>query len=292
MSGDPLRIEEVAYGSAAWRAAVDLREAVLRRPLGRTWEPTAFDGEPQSWHLVAWAGDLLVGCLVLRPREAGRLQMRQVAVAPEWQRRGVGRALLAAAEQVARREGCRELTAHARATALPFYERAGYTVEGAEFSEIGLPHRLVRRRLLPTALRELTVADLPAVLELWRGTPGVGLNESDEPAALAAFLERNAGLSRVAERDGELVGAVLCGHDGRRGYLHHLTVAAAHRGQGLGRALVEACLADLAARGIPKCNLFLYADNAAGAAFWQALGFNRRADLHLLQTSTSRTSGP
>ena len=69
----------------------------------------------------------------------------------------------------------------------------------------------------------MTMADYPAVRSLWERTEGMGLNESDTPEAIAMFLERNPGLSLVIDSpDGEIVGAVLCGHDGRRGYLHHL----------------------------------------------------------------------
>jgi ribosomal protein S18 acetylase RimI-like enzyme len=133
------------------------------------------------------------------------------------------------------------------------------------------------------AIRPMTIADYEAVLRLWRVTEGVGLNESDEREPLAAYLERNPGLSRVALDGGKIVGAVLCGHDGRRGYLHHLAVAGPHRKRGLGKALVAACLADLAKLGIPKCNIFLFADNAAGEAFWKHNGWVKRTDLQVMQ---------
>ncbi len=130
-------------------------------------------------------------------------------------------------------------------------------------------------------IRSMTIADYEAVLQLWRQTEGVGLNESDTRDRVGAFLERNPGLSRVVLRGGQIVGAVLCGHDGRRGYLHHLAVAAAHRKLGLGKALVEACLADLAQRDISKCNIFLFADNADGEAFWKHNGWAKRPDLQV-----------
>ena len=84
-------------------------------------------------------------------------------------------------------------------------------------------------------LRPLAHADYDTVRSLWENTEGIGLNESDTSAAVALFLERNPGLSLVAlSPTGEIVGAVLCGHDGRRGYLHHLAVVKAARGRGLG----------------------------------------------------------
>ena len=133
------------------------------------------------------------------------------------------------------------------------------------------------------AIRSMSIADYEAVLRLWRETEGLGLNESDTRDRVAAFLARNPGLSRVAVRGDNIVGAVLCGHDGRRGYLHHLAVAQSQRKLGLGKALVEACLADLARQDISKCNIFLFADNIDGEAFWKHNGWNKRPDLAVLQ---------
>ena len=133
------------------------------------------------------------------------------------------------------------------------------------------------------AIRAMTIADYEVVLQLWQNTEGIGLNESDSRENIEVFLARNPGLSRVAVGGNKIVGAVLCGHDGRRGYLHHLAVANTHRKLGLGRQLVEACLADLARQGISKCSIFLFADNAAGEAFWKHNGWAKRPDLQVMQ---------
>lgn len=133
---------------------------------------------------------------------------------------------------------------------------------------------------------EMTPDDCDEVLALWRRTEGVGLNEGDTPQGIAACLARNPGLSQIARREGRIVGAVLCGHDGRRGYLHHLAVEPAVRGQGLGSAMVETCLARLAAAGIEKCNLFVYADNEQGARFWTRNGWTERTELKVLSKLT------
>lgn len=136
--------------------------------------------------------------------------------------------------------------------------------------------------------RPFTVDDFDAAISLWQATEGVGLNESDTREAIAAYLVRNPGLSLVAEIDSQIVAAVLCGHDGRRGFLNHLAVARSHRGRGLGRRLVEACLEQLGALGIPKCNIYLYADNDVGAAFWRHLGWFDRDELKVMQRETAR----
>jgi ribosomal protein S18 acetylase RimI-like enzyme len=129
----------------------------------------------------------------------------------------------------------------------------------------------------------MTLADHHEVIALWRATEGVGLTVSDEREAIGAYLARNPGMSFVAVAGGRIVGAVLGGHDGRRGYLHHLAVTPAWRCRGIGRALVAASLAPLKAAGLAKCNLFLYANNTAGRAFWLKHGWAARLDLVLLQ---------
>jgi putative acetyltransferase len=132
-------------------------------------------------------------------------------------------------------------------------------------------------------VRHFRIEDFDAVIALWRRTEGVGLNESDTRRAITAFLRRNPRLSFVAEKDGRIIGAVLCGHDGRRGYLHHLAVSKRHRRRGIGRLLVNACLAKLRQAGIQKCNIFIFANNAAGMKFWAHTGWSLRTELRLMQ---------
>jgi ribosomal protein S18 acetylase RimI-like enzyme len=127
------------------------------------------------------------------------------------------------------------------------------------------------------------IEDYDAVVMLWRRSEGVGLNESDTRDAVTAFLRRNPRLSFVAKKRGRIIGAVLCGHDGRRGYLHHLAVSKRHRQRGIGRQLVAACLAKLRTAGIHKCNIFIYANNAAGMKFWKHAGWSLRTELRLMQ---------
>jgi ribosomal protein S18 acetylase RimI-like enzyme len=134
------------------------------------------------------------------------------------------------------------------------------------------------------SLRHFTLGDYREAMTLWKNTEGLGLGESDTPEKIAAFLERNPGLSRVAvDQQGRIVGTLLCGHDGRRGYFYHLAVAKDQRRLGLGRALIESCLKDLKKLGIFKCNLFLIADNESGREFWTHAGWKARKDLVLIQ---------
>ena len=132
----------------------------------------------------------------------------------------------------------------------------------------------------------MTACDLEGAFSLWGQTSGVGLNESDTPDQLRAYLDRNPGLSLIARDGTRLVGAVLCGHDGRRGYLNHLAILPEYRGRGLGRQMIDTCLVALGALGILKCNIFLYADNEPGQRFWNRCGWKERADLKVLQRKT------
>src|SRR5690348_16409898 len=95
-------------------------------------------------------------------------------------------------------------------------------------------------------IEPMSVADFEDVTCLWREAEGVGLSESDDRSGIEMFLQRNPGLSLVARNEtGEIIGAVLCGHDGRRGCLYHLAIARGHRRKGIGKSLVESCLARL-----------------------------------------------
>lgn len=132
------------------------------------------------------------------------------------------------------------------------------------------------------SIRPFTLDDYAAVYALWQATEGVGLSSADEAPAIAAYLARNPGLSFVAVSDDAPVGTILGGHDGRRGYIHHLAVVPAYRRQGIGRALVSRCLAGLAAEGIHKCHLFIYGENENGRTFWQALGWHLRHDIQIM----------
>jgi ribosomal protein S18 acetylase RimI-like enzyme len=136
------------------------------------------------------------------------------------------------------------------------------------------------------ALLPLGAGDFAAALALWEAAEGVKLRDEDrQPAAFERFLRRNPGLSWAAWRGGRLVGAVMAGHDGRRGHLYHLAVAAEARGQGVGRGLVERVLRELAALGIPKVQACVLCANTGGQSFWQALGWSGRDDLRLFSRS-------
>jgi ribosomal protein S18 acetylase RimI-like enzyme len=133
-----------------------------------------------------------------------------------------------------------------------------------------------RDKTLRMNVRSFAPEDYLAARQLWESVEGMGLNESDTEPAVHMFLARNPGFSAVAWEGDVLVGAVLCGHDGRRGCLHHLAVAPGRRGQGIARGMLDHCLARLAAAGIPKCNILVLEDNHDGTAFWLHGGWYAR----------------
>ena len=123
------------------------------------------------------------------------------------------------------------------------------------------------------SIRAMTINDYDKIVELLRNTENVVLSDTDEREPMGRFLDRNPGLSSVAYKGTELVGTILCSHDGRRGYLHHLAVDKRYRRLGIGTELVHRSLSLLSKEGITKCNIFLLEENKAGIAFWEYNGF-------------------
>ena len=130
-----------------------------------------------------------------------------------------------------------------------------------------------------------SIEHIPLALELWESTDHIGLSSADEPEALTRYLARNPGFSFVALAAGELAGAVLCGHDGRRGFIHHLAVAPSYRKGGVGSRLLDLCLESLSQAGIFKCHAFVFRNNPYGELFWQPRGWQRRDELFLYSRS-------
>ncbi|KAA8562146.1 Acetyltransferase YpeA [Pseudomonas extremaustralis] len=128
-------------------------------------------------------------------------------------------------------------------------------------------------------IRTMTPSDYAAVLALMQDTPGISLREVDSREATERYLARNPGLSFVVEREGRLIGCVMCGHDGRRGYLQHLLVLPAYRRQGIAQALTQRCLNALEALGIYKCHLDVFKTNTPAAQYWQGQGWQLRTDI-------------
>ncbi len=129
-------------------------------------------------------------------------------------------------------------------------------------------------------IRTMTLSDYDSVYQLWCSTPGMGLNTIDDSReGIEKYLKRNPTTSFVAEQDGRIVGVIMAGHDGRRGYIYHTAVLLEYRGQGIAEKLVEHAIAALDKEGISKAALVVFKSNDIGNGFWEHIGFTEREDL-------------
>lgn len=143
-----MRLAWIAGVSPEYALTVALRHEVLRVPLGLAFTVDQLASESGSQHLAAFDGEgRILGCLMLTPHEGGEVQMRQVAVKPEMQGTGLGRALVEEAERKARELGFTRMMLHARDVAIGFYARLGYAREGDLFKEVGIVHQQMAKRL-------------------------------------------------------------------------------------------------------------------------------------------------
>ncbi len=126
---------------------VHLRHEILRKPLGLTFDDAELEKEKEDILIGAFEDDRLLGCCLLSPMDASTIRLRQMAVPNSMQGKGIGRALMIFAENIARDQGYRKLCMHARKTALGFYEKLGYTVSGEEFTEVTIPHYIMEKAL-------------------------------------------------------------------------------------------------------------------------------------------------
>ena len=137
----------VQHGTKEYDDTVVLRDEVLRKPLGLSYDPAELAGEKDSFHLALRKGAELVACLVLKPLDERCIKMRQLAVGKSSQGKGFGRELVNYAHSFAREREYAEIVLHARETARGFYEKLGYQIEGNPFTEVGLPHLAMRKKL-------------------------------------------------------------------------------------------------------------------------------------------------
>lgn len=121
--------------------------------------------------------------------------------------------------------------------------------------------------------RAFRIEDYEQACALWNSAEGIEICEGDSRDEIRAYLERNPGLSRIAEANGVIVGAVLCGHDGRRGFIYHLAVSPAVRGRGVGKLLVDDCMCGLRNAGVPRAIILVSNDNSIGREFWLRNGW-------------------
>ena len=129
-------------------------------------------------------------------------------------------------------------------------------------------------------IRLMTIEDYEKVYQLWLSCSGMGLNNLDDSKdGIAKYLDRNPDTCFVAEKSDEIVGVIIAGHDGRRGFIYHTAVNSDYRNQGIATKLVDVTMDALKANGINKVALVVFDRNKDGNAFWEKVGFTFREDL-------------
>ena len=130
-------------------------------------------------------------------------------------------------------------------------------------------------------VRIMTIEDYEGVYALWKKIKGFGIRSIDDSKeGVARFLKRNPTTSVVAEKDGRIVGSILCGHDGRRGCLYHVCVDDDYRRHGIGKRMVVFAMKALKEEKINKVSLIAFTENDIGNAFWNTIGWTERLDLN------------
>lgn len=140
-------LKQIDHGSKEYEQIIQLRFNVMREPLGLGFTKEELDKEKDNIHIGAFEDEELLGCCMLAKVDAETLQLRQMAVKDNLQRKGIGGSILSFAENLCRDKGYRKIMMHARDTAVGFYEKFGYTVTGEPFTEINLPHRIMEKNL-------------------------------------------------------------------------------------------------------------------------------------------------
>lgn len=135
-------------------------------------------------------------------------------------------------------------------------------------------------------IRAMMIEDYEGVYKLWKQTKGFGIRSIDDSReGLERFLRRNPTTSIVAEEEGEIVGSILCGHDGRNGCFYHVCVAEEHRMKGIGTQMAKMAMDALRAEKINQVCLIAFMDNQVGNQFWEQSGWKRREDLNYYDLS-------
>lgn len=130
-------------------------------------------------------------------------------------------------------------------------------------------------------VRIMTIEDYEGVYALWKKIKGFGIRSIDDSKeGVARFLKRNPTTSVVAEKDGRIVGSILCGHDGRRGCLYHVCVDEDYRRHGIGKRMVVFAMKALKEEKINKVSLIAFTENDIGNAFWNTIGWTERLDVN------------
>lgn len=142
-----MALKMIDHGSKEYQQMVHLRNEILRKPLGLTFTQEELEKEKEEILIGAFEDEKMLGCCMLIKESPAVVRLRQMAVLNNLQGKGIGRALMQFAENIARDRGFRKITMHARKSAIGFYEKLGYHVTGDEFHEVTIPHHIMEKPL-------------------------------------------------------------------------------------------------------------------------------------------------
>jgi ribosomal protein S18 acetylase RimI-like enzyme len=142
-----MALKIIDHGSREYQQMVQLRNDILRRPLGLSFTPEELEKEKEEILIGAFEEEKMLGCCMLVTEEPASVRLRQMAVLNNLQGKGIGRALMQFAENIARDRGFKKITMHARKTAIGFYEKLGYRPIGEQFEEVTIPHYIMEKML-------------------------------------------------------------------------------------------------------------------------------------------------
>jgi predicted GNAT family N-acyltransferase len=142
-----MALKIIDHGTAEYQQMIRLRDEILRKPLGLNFSNNELEDEKSNLHIAAYEDDQMLGCCMLVEEGPQTVRLRQMAVINDLQGKGIGRALMQFAENLARDRGYKKITMHARKNAIGFYEKMGYRRVGKEFNEITIPHFVMEKEL-------------------------------------------------------------------------------------------------------------------------------------------------
>jgi ribosomal protein S18 acetylase RimI-like enzyme len=142
-----MALKIIDYGTEEYQQMLKLRDAVLRKPLGLSFSAEELEKEKNNLLIAAYEDKQMLGCCMLVEEDPQTVRLRQMAVINDLQGKGIGKALMNFAENLARDRGYQKITMHARKNAIGFYEKMGYSTNGKEFLELTIPHYVMEKEL-------------------------------------------------------------------------------------------------------------------------------------------------
>ncbi len=143
-----MALKQIDYGTKEYKQMVQLRETVLRKPLGLSYSKEELEKESDDTLIACMDDDDMLGCCILSKINEETIRLRQMAVPDKLHGKGIGASIMNFAEVLAKDKGYRCMTMHARDTAIGFYEKFGYAIKGSQFREVNLPHHIMEKKLM------------------------------------------------------------------------------------------------------------------------------------------------